>query len=173
MFSRFCKTAKAALPLAAAVLLAGCSSSDETELRGWMNSVKQAARATSQPVPPHDELIPFVYDSHRAIEPFDPQKMVPRRDRYIGPLQPDLGRRRGPLEDFALERTIVCGLVDVQGGGRKSRWTELRCPTRITETELFLKEIVQDADGEWVERPVKFERPVKLMIMGNAQGAAD
>ena len=27
--------------------------------------------------------------------------------------------------------------------------------TRITETELFLTETVQDAAGEWVERPAK------------------
>jgi type IV pilus assembly protein PilP len=29
--------------------------------------------------------------------------------------------------------------------------------TRISETEVQLKEIVQDAAGEWVERPAKLE----------------
>ena len=29
--------------------------------------------------------------------------------------------------------------------------------TRISESELQLKEIVQDAAGEWVERPAKLE----------------
>ncbi len=29
--------------------------------------------------------------------------------------------------------------------------------TKITETEVELKEIVQDAAGEWVERPSKLE----------------
>jgi type IV pilus assembly protein PilP len=29
--------------------------------------------------------------------------------------------------------------------------------SRITETEVTLKEIVQDAAGEWVERPAKLE----------------
>jgi type IV pilus assembly protein PilP len=29
--------------------------------------------------------------------------------------------------------------------------------TRITETELGLREIVQDAAGEWIERPATLE----------------
>ncbi|MFN7778588.1 MAG: pilus assembly protein PilP, partial [Betaproteobacteria bacterium] len=29
--------------------------------------------------------------------------------------------------------------------------------TGISETEISLKEIVQDASGEWVERPAKLE----------------
>jgi type IV pilus assembly protein PilP len=29
--------------------------------------------------------------------------------------------------------------------------------TRISETEVQVKEIVQDAAGEWVERPAKLE----------------
>jgi Tfp pilus assembly protein PilP len=72
---RFCKTAKAGLPLAAAALLAGCSSSDETELRGWMNGVKQATRVTSQLLAPHREYIPFVYNGGGAVEPFDPRRI--------------------------------------------------------------------------------------------------
>src|SRR5207244_2194633 len=47
-------------------LLAGCGTSDETELRGWMNSVKQSTRVTTQPVPPPKEFAPFVYDSAGA-----------------------------------------------------------------------------------------------------------
>jgi type IV pilus assembly protein PilP len=168
---RFCKAAKAALPLAAAVLLAGCSSSDETELRGWMNSVKRATRVTSQPLAPHREYIPFVYNSGGAVEPFDPRRMVPRRHGDGGPKQPDLGRPREALEDFALdqirmvgtikERTIVA-LLKANGSTFKVEvgnhlGQNFGVVTRITETELFLKETVQDAAGEWGERPAKLE----------------
>ena len=61
---------------ACAVLLAGCGTSDESELRTWMNSVKQSTRITTQPVPPPKEFTPFVYDSGGAVEPFDPQKIL-------------------------------------------------------------------------------------------------
>jgi type IV pilus assembly protein PilP len=171
LFARLCRSRKAALPLAAAALLAGCGASDETELRGWMNSIKQAKHVTSQPVPPHEEFIPFVYDSGGAVEPFDPQKMVLRRRGHGGPLQPDLGRPPEPLEDFPLDqiqmvgtikdRTIVA-LLEVNGSTFKVEvgnhvGQNFGVVTRITETELFLQETVQDAAGEWVQRPAKLE----------------
>ena len=53
-------------------LLAGCGTSDETELRGWMNSVKQSTRVTTQPVPPPKEFAPFVYDSAFTAEQLSP-----------------------------------------------------------------------------------------------------
>jgi type IV pilus assembly protein PilP len=41
--------------------------------------------------------------------------------------------------------------------------------TRISESELQLKEIVQDAAGEWVERPAKLE--LQEAMTRTAQGS--
>src|SRR5438445_13897968 len=62
--------------IGAAVLLAGCGTSDESELRAWMNSVKQSTHVTTQPVPPPKEFTPFVYDSGRAVEQLDPTTIL-------------------------------------------------------------------------------------------------
>jgi type IV pilus assembly protein PilP len=184
LFGRLCRSTKAALPLAAAALLAGCGAPDETELRAWMNGIKLATHVTSQPVLPHEEFVPFVYDSGGAVEPFDPQKILMAVTRQQqarpGPLQPyqlPHERRREVLEGFPLDQIRMVGmmrqggtnvaLLETNGSTHMVRvgnylGQNFGVVTRITETELFLKEIVQDAAGEWVERPAKLE----LHILG-------
>jgi type IV pilus assembly protein PilP len=163
---------------AAAVLLAGCGASDETELRQWMTTVKQSTRVTTQPVPPPKEFTPFVYDSGGAVEPFDPQKIlmaVARQQQArasASAVKPDLERRREVLEGFPLDQIRMVGmmrqgginvaLLETNGATHMVRvgnylGQNFGVVTRITETELQLKEIVQDAAGEWVERPAKLE----------------
>ena len=164
---------------AGAVLLAGCGTSDETELRSWMNSVKQSTRVTTQPVPPPKEFTPFVYDSSAAVtDPFDPQKIlmaVARQQQArasASAVKPDLERRREVLEGFPLDQIRMVGmmrqggtnvaLLETNGSTHMVRvgnylGQNFGVVTRITETELLLKEIVQDAAGEWVERPSKLE----------------
>jgi type IV pilus assembly protein PilP len=164
-------------------LLAGCGTSDETELRGWMNSVKQSTRVTTQPVPPPKEFAPFVYDSAGAmgtpmVDPFDPQKIlmaVARQQQArasASAVKPDLERRREVLEGFPLDQIRMVGMMRQRGTNvalletngsthmvRVGNYLGMNfgVVTRITETELVLKEIVQDAAGEWVERPAKLE----------------
>jgi type IV pilus assembly protein PilP len=161
-----------------AALLAGCGASDENELRNWMSSVKQATRATTQPVPPPKEFTPFVYDSGAAVDPFDPQKIlmaVARQQQArasASAVKPDLERRREVLEGFPLDQIRMVGmmrqgginvaLLETNGSTHMVRvgnylGQNFGVVTRITETELLLKEIVQDAAGEWVERPAKLE----------------
>jgi type IV pilus assembly protein PilP len=163
---------------AVGALLAGCGTSDETELRGWMNSVKQSTRVTTQPVPPPKEFTPFVYDSGGAVEPFDPQKIlmaVARQQQArasASAVKPDLERRREVLEGFPLDQIRMVGmmrqagtnvaLLETNGSTHMVRVGNYQgqnfgVVTRISETELVLKEIVQDAAGEWVERPAKLE----------------
>ncbi len=163
---------------AAGALLSGCGASDESELRGWMNSVKQSTRVTMQPVPPPKEFAPFVYDSQGAVEPFDPQKIlmaVARQQQArasASAVKPDLDRRREVLEGFPLDQIRMVGmmrqgginvaLLETNGSTHMVRvgnylGQNFGVVTRITETELLMKEIVQDAAGEWVERPAKLE----------------
>ena len=163
---------------AVALLVAGCGTSDETELRGWMNTVKQSTRVTTQPVAPPKEFTPFVYDSGGAVEPFDPQKIlmaVARQQQArasASAVKPDLERRREVLEGFPLDQIRMVGmmrqggtnvaLLETNGSTHMVRvgnylGQNFGVVTRITETELLLKEIVQDAAGEWVERPAKLE----------------
>src|SRR4030095_4199167 len=87
-------------------------------------------------------------------------------------IKPDLDRRREALEGFPLDQLKMVGtlrqqgnnvaLIDVSGQSFMVRagyyvGQDFGLVTKITETEVDLKEIVQDAAGEWVERPSKLE----------------
>lgn len=166
------------LPMAAVVLVAGCAPSNETELRQWMAEVRQQVRPVTNPVAPPKEFTPFVYDGGSLVDPFDPQKVataVVRQQQVratASTIRPDLERRREALEAFPLDDIKMVGMMRrnninvalLQGGGtthmvRVGNYVgqNFGLVTRISEAEVQIKEIVQDAAGEWVERPAKLE----------------
>lgn len=171
-------TRKTLLPLLAAALLAGCAPSNETELRQWMAEVRQQVRPVTQPVPEPKEFTPYSYDGRSLVDPFDPQKVVTAVSRQqqvrasASTIRPDLERRREVLEGYPLDQIRMVGTmrqnkVDVAllhtGGAthlvRVGNYVgqNFGLVTRISETEVQIKEIVQDAAGDWVERPTKLE----------------
>lgn len=161
-----------------AALLAACSASNEAEIRQWMADVRQGMKPTTEPVPPPKEFTPYAYDSRGMVDPFDSQKVVMAVARQqqaragSSSVRPDLDRRRETLEGFSLDQVRMVGmmrqsgtnvaLVETNGATHLVRvgnyvGQNFGLVTRISETEVQLKEIVQDAAGEWVERPAKLE----------------
>jgi type IV pilus assembly protein PilP len=166
------------LPIAAAALAAGCAPSNETELRQWMAEVRQQVRPVTNPVAPPKEFAPFAYESGGMIDPFDPQKVVTAVARQqqvratASTIRPDMERRREALEAFPLDQIKMVGTMRqnnvnvalLNSGGathmvRVGNYVgqNFGLVTRISEAEVQIKEIVQDAAGEWVERPAKLE----------------
>jgi len=161
-----------------AALLAGCGGGDEAELRAWMDETRKTMRPTTEPVPEPKQFSPYVYEGKSLIDPFDPQKMILAVARQAqarasaSALKPDLDRRREVLEGYPLDQLKMVGtlrqqrnnaaLIDVAGQTHLVKvgnymGQNFGLVTKITETEVELKEIVQDAAGEWVERPSKLE----------------
>ena len=169
------------LPLAtcaAALLLSGCGISSETELRQWMDNLKATMKPNTEPVPDPKEFVPFAYDPQSQIDPFDPQKIlmaVARQQQAhasASAIRPDLDRRREVLEGFPLDQIRMVGmmkrananvaLLETSGATHLVKvgnyvGQNFGLVTKISETEVQLKEIVQDAAGEWIERPAKLE----------------
>lgn len=166
----------AALPLVLG--LAACSPSDETELRKWMDETRASMKPNTQPVAEPKQFSPQDYAGKAVIDPFDAQKMVVAVARQAqaraaaSALRPDLDRRREPLESFPLDQLKMVGML--RQGGANVALVDAGGQTymvrvgnylgqnfgrvnRISETETSLNEIVQDAAGEWVERPAKLE----------------
>jgi type IV pilus assembly protein PilP len=167
--------------LALAVLaatLAGCGGGDEAELRAWMDDTRKTMRPTTQPVPEPKQFSPYVYEGKTLIDPFDAQKMVLAVARQAqsrasaSAIKPDLDRRREVLEGYPIDQLKMVGTMRQQGnnaalidaGGQtfmvkvgNYMGQNFGLVTKISETEVELKEIVQDAAGEWVERPSKLE----------------
>jgi len=174
----------------AAALLAACGLSDQGEIQQWMADQRQAMRPTAQKVEEPKEFAPYSYEPHGQVDPFDPQKilMVVARQREergsASAIKPDLERRREVLEGFPLDQIRMVGMM--RQGGNNVALLETNgsthmvrignyvgqnfgLVTRISETEVTLKEIYQDAAGEWVERPQKLE--LQESQAGSGQGS--
>jgi len=156
----------------AGVLLAGCSAEHE-ELQQWTEQQRREVKPNVTPLTPPKPFDPEPYAVAQAVEPFSTQKLtVALKQEARGPnslLSAELNRRKEPLEAFPLDSMGMVGSV-ARGG---QPFALLRVDnllyqvkvgdylgqnygrvTRIAETEVTLREIVQDAAGEWIERSV-------------------
>ena len=159
--------------------LLGCESSGEQELREWMERERAQARPRVTPLTEPKQFQPMPYTAESSLEPFDKLKLVQalRRESAqvtanAGLIAPELARRKEPLEAFPLDTMAMVGslnkvgkptallrvdnlLYQVQVGHYLGQ--NYGRITAITETAIQLREIVQDAPGDWVERPASLE----------------
>lgn len=174
------------------IALVGCSGGNEGELRTWMDDTRKTMRPTTQPVPEPKQFTPFSYEAKALIDPFDPQKMILAAARQAqsrsstSSIRPDLDRRREMLEGYPLDQLKMVGtlrqagnqvaLIDAAGQTfmvRRGNYVgqNFGLVTSISETEVDLKEIVQDAAGEWIERPTKLELQEAAQKLAGQQGS--
>lgn len=155
-----------ALALGACVLLAGCGGESHQDLRAWMADQGKGARGRVDPLPQIKPYEPFAYNAFDLPDPFKPRKIEPTKGS--NKLAPDLTRRREPLESYPLESLNMVGTL-AQG---KTTYALVRTPDKdvyqvtignyvgqnfgvilaINESEIRLKELVQDGGGDWTER---------------------
>lgn len=159
-----------------ALVLAGCGDDGVPEVKQWMAGVRQQTRVVIPKLSEPKKFTPFTYSSGDATDPYNPKKMMAVFAKLQAAggngLKPDLQRRREPLESYPLDTLRMVGTLE-QAGLRyallQADKTVLRVKvgnyigqnfgmiSRITESAVELKEIVQDASGEWIERPAKLE----------------
>jgi type IV pilus assembly protein PilP len=155
--------------------LAACSAEHE-ELQQWMDQQRREAKPNVPPLQPPKKFDPEPYAMAQAVEPFSNQKLtVALKQEARQPnslLSAQLNRRKEPLEAYPLDSMAMVGSVSKQG----QPFALLRVDnllyqvkvgdhlgqnygriTKIAETEIALREIVQDAAGEWIERPATLQ----------------
>lgn len=162
---------RAGLALLTVLLLAACAAEQE-ELQAWMAQQRREVKPNVTPLSPPKEFRPQAYLAIDGVEPFSPQKLTvglrPQETRQPSSLLvAEMNRRKEPLEAFPLDSMVMVGSVQ-----RRGRPTALLRVdnllyqvklgdylgqnygkiTKISETEISLREIVQDAAGEWIER---------------------
>ena len=162
------------LNLAAAVMLAlsvvACSGEQE-ELQQWMEQQKREVKPNVEPLSAPKKFVPQAYSAVTGVEPFSTQKLtVALKQEARQPnslLAAEINRRKEPLEAYPLDSMTMVGSVVKQG----HPYALLRVDsllyqvkigdylgqnygkiTKINETDVSLREIVQDAAGEWTER---------------------
>jgi type IV pilus assembly protein PilP len=172
------KTATAGIAVSC-LLLAACSHSGQEELQAWMRQQRAQTRPKVQPIPEPKKFSPQAYTQERAIDPFSNQKLTQALKRESsqstsnpGLVAPELARRKEPLEAYPLDAmTMVGSLVKEGKPVALIRVDNLLYQVhpgnylgqnygrilKVGETEVVLREIVQDAAGEWVERPAALQ----------------
>ncbi len=152
----------------AALLLAGCGGESHQDLRDWMAAQGKGMRGHLDPIPQIKPYEPFAYNDFDLPDPFKPRTIQPAKGDNSNKLAPDLTRRKEPLEAYPLESLSMVGTIE-KG---KTRYALVKAPgrdiyqvrqgnhigqdygviTAITDSEIDLKELVQDGSGDWSER---------------------
>ena len=155
--------------IASLALLTGCGSSSHKDLVDWMAEQGKGVRGHLDPVPQIKPYEPFAYNDFDLPDPFKPRKIEPVKGTdTTSKLAPDLNRRKEPLEAYPLEGLSMVGTLE-KG---KTRYALVKTPERdiyqvrqgnhmgqnfgvvvgITDTDIKLKELMQDGAGDWSER---------------------
>ncbi|HWW06891.1 pilus assembly protein PilP [Collimonas sp.] len=153
--------------------LSGCGDSGVQELKEWMAEVKSHTKVGIPKLTEPKKFIPFTYASAASIDPYNPSKLLVALAKLQGKsngLKPNLDRRRETLENYPLDTIKMVGTLQKVGLSYALLQVDktvfqakvgnylgqnFGMVTGITESEVILKEIVQDASGEWVEREAK------------------
>jgi type IV pilus assembly protein PilP len=156
--------------LGVAGLLSACGAEQE-ELTSWMEQQKREVKPNVQPLVAPRKFDPAPYAGAQSVDPFSNQKLsVALKQEARQPnslLASEMNRRKEPLEAYPMDSMSMVGSVTKEG----RPYALLRVDnllyqvklgdylgqnygkiTRITETEVALREVVQDAAGEWIER---------------------
>jgi type IV pilus assembly protein PilP len=157
-----------------AMVLAGCGASKEDDIRQWMVEERNQTRPRVAPLPAPKQFIPESYNNASAIEPFSNLKLTQALKRDSAQVAsngalvaPELARRKEPLEAYPIDAMTLVGSI-VKGGQPVALLKvdnllyqvkpgnylgqNYGKVTKISETEVTIREIVQDAVGEWIER---------------------
>lgn len=167
----------------ASLLLTGCLGSKDTELQQWMVEQKGKTPAKIAPITAPKKFVPQAYTQQAAMEPFNNQKLLQalRKDSSqsaanLALISPELARRKEALESFPLDAVSMVGTLNKKntpvallrvdkllyqakvGNYVGQNYGRI---TKITDSEIALREIAQDASGEWIERKVNLQLQAK------------
>lgn len=166
----------AALALMAAV--GGCGSSETDDLQRWMAEQRSQTHPKVAALSEPTKFAPQPYTQEGATEPFSSQKLTQalKRDSSTTSnaalIAPELSRRKEPLEATPLDAMFMVGslvrngqpvalikvdnlLYQVHAGNYLGQ--NFGRILKISENDITLREIVQDAAGEWIERPATLQ----------------
>jgi len=155
-----------AILIVAALALGACGGQTHQDLRNWMAEQGKGAKGKLDPLPQVKPYEPFAYNAFDLPDPFKPRKIEPAKGD--SKLAPDLTRRKEPLEAYPLESLNMVGTLQKNS----QVYALVRTPDKdlyqvrpgnhlgqnygvilgVSDSEIKLKELVQDGAGDWTER---------------------
>jgi type IV pilus assembly protein PilP len=163
----------------AMLLILGACGEGFSDLRSFVKESEKSVGRKIEALPQVKPFAPFAYEGFDLPDPFKPRKLAIKQDN-AGANAPDLNRRKELLEAFPLEQLRMVGTLYQSGTMfalvraertlyrvRKGNYLgqNFGLIVDITDSEIKLKEIVQDTAGDWAER-----ESVLPLLEGPAQG---
>ena len=159
--------------------LVGCFGDDQQDIKQWMQEQRNATKPNVASIPEPKKFTPAPYQTDASAEPFSNQKLAQALKREANQatanaalVAPELNRRKEVLEGFPLDAISMVGTMLPKGASvALVRVDKLLYQVRVgnylgqnygkviklSETEVVLREIVQDAAGEWIERQASLQ----------------
>lgn len=165
------------LPCLSVLLLSACFS-DSDEIHAWIADQKSQSRPKVTPLVEPKKFLPQEYEGATSVDPFNMQKLTQalKRDSAtpgnMAIIAPEMARRKEALEMMPLDSMAMVGsmhknnepvallrvdnlLYQVKVGNHLGQ--NYGRVLKITETEIQLREVVQDSSGDWIERPASLQ----------------
>lgn len=161
---------RAILVLAVGVMLAGCFGEEFGDLKAELKEKTKDLRGKIDPLPVVKPYEPVPYKAFDQADPFSAAKIelvTKSASSGGGGLQPDFNRPKEPLEAYPLESLKMVGVLQQ----RKASFALIKADiglyrvkvgnymgqnfgliTSITESQVQLRELIQDPAGDWTER---------------------
>lgn len=151
----------------------GCGMHDQEPLAAWMQRERELIKPSVKPIPEPTKFEPYQYLSESLTEPFSKEKLAGilrsgqasvQRSALI---DAELERRKQPLEAFPLDTMAMVGTLQKKEGLTAlikvgALLYQVKVGTylgqnfgrvmKIADNEVTLREVAQDAAGEWIER---------------------
>ena len=157
--------------LACMAALAACGGEQFGDLKKELNDLTKDLRGRVDPLPQVRPYEPVAYQAESEVDPFRPGRievaLAGGATPAAGGRAPDMDRPKEPLEAFPLESIQMVGSLTqgretfglVKAGPnlyrvRKGNYMgqNFGVVTGIDESQISLKELIQEGSGEWVER---------------------
>ncbi|MDR3158153.1 MAG: pilus assembly protein PilP [Zoogloeaceae bacterium] len=148
--------------------LMACSNQDNLE--AWMEESTRDIKVSIDPIPQMTPYMPAAYDVASLLDPFNSAKIVPMGRGHKSAGGPDFEARElrnNIMERYSLESMNMIGVLNLNNQTMAAilvdnlvRQVKLGdyigvdfgVVTQITDNEVTIKEVVEDRNGEWVER---------------------
>jgi type IV pilus assembly protein PilP len=160
------------LALLAALMTAGCSSSDISDLEQYVEETRASQVGRIDPLPQFKPFDTYAYSADSIRDPFVPWRDIAdvaqtKRTAGTGP-QPDFDRRKELLEKFPLDSLRMVGRLQREDGD----WAIIRAPdgmvyrvkqgnylgqnhgkiVSMADQSIGIVELIPDGLGGWTER---------------------
>ncbi|MBE0623966.1 MAG: pilus assembly protein PilP [Burkholderiales bacterium] len=158
------------------LLLTACGGDEHQDLKAELKNISKDLRGHIAPLPVVKAYEPVPYQAFDIPDPFGPAKIELATGGAAkskgGANAPDTRRPKEPLEAYPLESLKMVGtlsqknvnyalvradssLYRVKAGNYMGQ--DFGIITEITDAQINLKELVQDASGDWTERKVALQ----------------